>query len=214
MVIASHYLWNTGSQAQKSHEALFQTLLFHVLRKTPKFSDASLPVKLGLQRTLSLSQPKALVSKLQGGDLECCFCFFIDRLNEYHGPHSLRKQDFTGDDISAHFHEKAGTDVKLQVASIKDPEWLDQPQTVADRAEGTWIWVHFVVRDLVRNIRDNKPFEQFHKRIDSYLNNAKKRPGLSWTAASAGLTRYEGRSWGSTKAPPTCQCCCNLRWGA
>lgn len=39
---------------------------------------------------------------------------------------------------------------------------------MVDRAEGVWIWVYFVVRELLRDIRDNEPFEQLQKRIDSY----------------------------------------------
>lgn len=205
MVIASHYFWIAGTEMQKSQEGLLQTLLFHILRKTPWLIDALLPEQIGLQRTHSLSQLKAFFSQLQGEELECCFCFFIDGLDEYHGaeediiqvvkdlaacprikvcassrpwsaflaewsssPQSFRMQDFTRDDISAYVHDKVSTDAKFQAASINDPQWLDLPQTIVERAEGIWIWVYFVVRELLRDIRDNEPFEQLHKRIDSY----------------------------------------------
>ncbi|KAI7775019.1 hypothetical protein LA080_007445 [Diaporthe eres] len=85
MVISSHYLWIAGTEMQKSLEGLLRTLLLHVFRKTPKLIDALLPEQVGLQPTHSLSELKSLVSKLQGEELGCCFCFFIDGLDEYHG---------------------------------------------------------------------------------------------------------------------------------
>lgn len=77
-------------------------------------------------------------------------------------------QDFTREDISAYVHDKINTDVKFQGASVKDPRWLDLPQTIVDRAEGIWIWVYFVVRELLQDNRDNETFKQLQKPIDSY----------------------------------------------
>lgn len=85
MVIASHYFWIAGIEIQKSLEGLLRTLLFHVLWKVPKVIDALLPEQVGLPPAHILCELKSLVSKLQGEGLGCCFCFFIDGLDEYQG---------------------------------------------------------------------------------------------------------------------------------
>lgn len=83
-------------------------------------------------------------------------------------PFSFHMQGFTRNDISAYVHDKVGIDHRFQVASKDDPRWLRLTQTMVYKAEGIWIWVYFVVHELLRDIKDGAPFQHLQNQIDSY----------------------------------------------
>lgn len=204
LLVASHYFWYAGTEMQKSHRGLLQTLLFHVLRTSLEVQNAICPDRLSSQ-PWSLRELKDTIRKLKRADLNCCVCFFIDGLDEYLGneeeiievvkdlaacpwikvcvssrpwpaffaewnssPLTFKMQEYTSRDMTRFVHGSFTSNENFHKALKKDQRCRRLIRTIVERAEGVWLWVYLVVRDLLRDMRDNEPFEHLQKRFDSY----------------------------------------------
>lgn len=204
LLVASHYFWYAGTEMQKSHKGLLQTLLFHVLRTSLKVQSAICPDRLSSQ-PWSLRELKETMHALKRADLRCCVCFFIDGLDEYLGdeeeiievvkdlaacpwikvcassrpwpaffaewnssPLTFKMQEYTKRDMTRFVHGSFTSNRGFKKALDKDQRCKRLIRAIVERAEGVWLWVYLVVRDLLRDMRDNEPFEHLQKRLDSY----------------------------------------------
>ena len=125
IVTASVYFWHAGTVLQKSHEGLFRSLLFEILRKNSDLIQVVCASKLSAFRRFEQeiefwteSELREAIGLLKGAiKMNARFCFFIDGLDEYDG-HS--------DDIIDVLQSLCSlSDVKLCVSSRSWNEFID-----------------------------------------------------------------------------------------
>jgi len=94
LTLASFFLWNLGTEEQKSQEGLLRALLYQVLDSEPALAEDLLPkmwyeayqgddVKLGLPSKAEMTQAFQELGRLCTTTRK--FCFFIDGIDEYSG---------------------------------------------------------------------------------------------------------------------------------
>jgi hypothetical protein len=81
---------------------------------------------------------------------------------------NLKVQDFTRNDMDKYIRERLVESEHFGRMTRKDPRYYDLIPQISERAEGVWLWVFLVVRDLLRDTRDNEPLEQVVLRLKSY----------------------------------------------
>ncbi|KAI0535892.1 hypothetical protein GGR58DRAFT_477563 [Xylaria digitata] len=86
LITASHYFWNAGTEMQKSHQGLLQTLLYQILEADPSLCDVLCPehhhgTPWSMQELTTAFERLSTTSKVTS-----MFCCFIDGLDEYQGP--------------------------------------------------------------------------------------------------------------------------------
>ncbi len=89
-VIVSHYFWCAGTQMQRSHNGLLQTLLFEILRQLPDAIESLFPERWDSPHSTGWAMAdlyQALCSIVGRADLPVKFCFLIDGLDEFEGDH-------------------------------------------------------------------------------------------------------------------------------
>ncbi|KAI0535893.1 hypothetical protein GGR58DRAFT_421940 [Xylaria digitata] len=77
-------------------------------------------------------------------------------------------QDFTKADMTRYVKEYLESSDKFRTAAALDSQCLDLIPNISNRANGVWLWVYLVVRDILRDIRDGEPFQQWQNRLESY----------------------------------------------
>lgn len=95
LIKASFYFWNPGTEMQKSLQGLMQSLLFYILTACPDLVSTLCPEKLDVQEGLSAwcsnwtvkELRQALLRLSEQEDIEACFYFHVDGLDEYQGDH-------------------------------------------------------------------------------------------------------------------------------
>jgi hypothetical protein len=204
LIIASHYFWNAGTDMQKSHQGLLQTLLYQIIEADLTLCDVLCPgrhmgtpwsmreLTMAFERLSTMSESKVM------------FCFFIDGLDEYQGPEetlvqlvktissapnvkicassrpwpafyaewnssmfTLKMQDFTRDDMVKYVKENLESSEKFRTTAAQESKCGDLIENISNKANGVWLWVYLVVRDILRDIRDGEPFQQWQNRLDS-----------------------------------------------
>ncbi|KAF2815302.1 uncharacterized protein BDZ99DRAFT_356608, partial [Mytilinidion resinicola] len=97
LVIATHYFWSAGTPMQKSHEGLFQTLVYEIFRVCPMLIPEVCPVRWaqthpGKNEEHTHWTNSELLSTLNAlsnhPNLPVRYCFFIDGIDEFDGDHS------------------------------------------------------------------------------------------------------------------------------
>ncbi|RWA15043.1 hypothetical protein EKO27_g120 [Xylaria grammica] len=205
LITASHYFWNAGTEMQKSHQGLLQTLLYQVLEVDPGLCDVLCP-EHRLGTPWSMQELTTAFERLSTtSEASNMFCFFIDGLDEYQGPeetliqiverltavpnikicassrpwaafhaewntsiYTFKMQDFTKADMTRYVEEYLQGSEKFRTAAALDGQCLDLIPNISNRANGVWLWVYLVVRDILRDIRDGEPFQQWQNRLESY----------------------------------------------
>ncbi|KAI0157448.1 hypothetical protein GGR57DRAFT_501065 [Xylariaceae sp. FL1272] len=88
---------------------------------------------------------------------------------EWHGSrYTFLVQDFTRPDMEHYIESCFSENSRFQSLVSKDERYTTMVQSIAAKAQGVWLWVHLVVRDLLRDIRDNEPYELLQARLNSY----------------------------------------------
>lgn len=80
----------------------------------------------------------------------------------------LLVQDFTADDMKLYTRDRLAENSKFKQLSLTDERHRSLVVELSKRSNGIWLWVYLAVRDLLRDIRDNEPFEQLMARLNSY----------------------------------------------
>ncbi|KAI0017014.1 hypothetical protein F4780DRAFT_782743 [Xylariomycetidae sp. FL0641] len=78
---------------------------------------------------------------------------------------TFKVQDFNRPDIIKYVQDKLVNRDQLPTINATDIERL--AAEITENSGGVWLWVRLVVRDLLRDIRDNEPVEQLYKRLRS-----------------------------------------------
>lgn len=204
-VTASHFFWNAGEELQRSQRGLFQSLLFHILRSTPRLVKA-LKIDHATHEAWDIDELKKIFVRLADErSLDTKFCFFVDGLDEYDGdeediiqvvkyfassPHikvcvssrpwpafasewqaslsTFKVEEFTRQDMEKYTHDKLVQNQRFADLASQESWYYKLVQEISERASGVWLWVHLVIRDLLRDIRDNESYEQLVVRLHSY----------------------------------------------
>ncbi|KAI1752383.1 hypothetical protein F4782DRAFT_501633 [Xylaria castorea] len=205
IITASHYFWNAGTEMQKSHQGLLQTLLYQILEADPGLCDVLCP-EHHLGTPWRIQELTTAFERLSAtSEATSMFCFFIDGLDEYQGQeetliqivkslatapnvkicassrpwpafhaewntiaYTFKMQDFTKADMTRYVRKYFEGSNKFRTAAALDRKCLDLIPNISNRANGVWLWVYLVVRNILRDIRDGEPFQQWQNRLDSY----------------------------------------------
>lgn len=81
---------------------------------------------------------------------------------------TLKVQDFTKGDMDKYIHDILVEDSRFASLAHADAQYFHLIPTVSERAQGVWLWVFLVVRDLLRDMRDQEPYSQLLVRLNSY----------------------------------------------
>ncbi|KAI3326110.1 hypothetical protein HD806DRAFT_520793 [Xylariaceae sp. AK1471] len=81
---------------------------------------------------------------------------------------TFKMQDFSRDDMTRYVKEYLQSSEKFRSAAARDSRCLDLIPDISNKADGVWLWVYLVVRNILRDIRDGEPFQQWRNRLDSY----------------------------------------------
>jgi hypothetical protein len=92
LIIASHYFSIYGTPIQRSQEGLLRSLLYDILRQSPKLIPKHFPKRWEATRSEQLpwsqSELEATLRRVAAEtELPVSFCFFIDGLDEFKGDH-------------------------------------------------------------------------------------------------------------------------------
>ncbi|KAH7409565.1 hypothetical protein BKA64DRAFT_400156 [Cadophora sp. MPI-SDFR-AT-0126] len=79
----------------------------------------------------------------------------------------LRLHDFTRDDITRFVKDQLGADDRFKKLKSEDPEYLQLEKDIVDKAEGVFLWVFLVVRDLLRGLTDDNDIDFLKQRLDN-----------------------------------------------
>jgi hypothetical protein len=70
--------------------------------------------------------------------------------------------------MKRYIKEHLGGSEKFRAVTERDSKCLELIPSISNKANGVWLWVYLVVRDILRDIRDGEPFQQWQKRLESY----------------------------------------------
>jgi hypothetical protein len=91
---------------------------------------------------------------------------FIDAFRECSW--KLVLEDLTKDDLRKYVHDILTQDKVFAKVSKHDSRCQTLIPQIADKAQGVWLWVYLVVRDLVRDLRGKEEFPLLQRRLDSF----------------------------------------------
>lgn len=88
--------------------------------------------------------------------------------------HSFAVQDFTRNDMMKYVNDTFSSQPRFASLCISDSRYNRLVRAITERAQGIWLWVHLVVRDLLSDIRDNEPYELLKARLEGYPRELNK----------------------------------------
>ncbi|KAF2106820.1 hypothetical protein BDV96DRAFT_590510 [Lophiotrema nucula] len=91
---------------------------------------------------------------------------FLDAFDETN--HKLSLEALTKADMRRYVNELLGEDERFSQLSKKDPRCLDLVPQIVEKAQGVWLWVFLVVRDLLRDVRAEEDFEFLEQRLNDF----------------------------------------------
>lgn len=81
---------------------------------------------------------------------------------------TLKVHMLTKDDMDKYIRDLLGENGVFGRLAGSDDRYHQLISMISERAEGVWLWVYLVVRDLLRDIRDNESYDQLLVRLNSY----------------------------------------------
>jgi hypothetical protein len=91
---------------------------------------------------------------------------FLDALD--YSEWKLVLEDLTRNDIREYINATLVYNNKFAEVSRKDPRCTTLAPQITNRAQGVWLWVYFVVRDLLRDLKGEEGFRFLQRRLDSF----------------------------------------------
>ncbi|KAL2849870.1 hypothetical protein BJY01DRAFT_210429 [Aspergillus pseudoustus] len=85
-----------------------------------------------------------------------------------HPNRTLIVQDFTLDDMKVYIRDRLEIHEKFQTLQHKDPRCREIIAKIAERAQGIWLWVYLVTRDLRRQLNHNEGYDTLLKTLESF----------------------------------------------
>lgn len=88
--------------------------------------------------------------------------------------YSFAVQDFTRNDMMKYVTDTFSQQPRFASLCMSDARYKRLVRAITERAQGIWLWVHLVVRDMLRDIRDNEPYERLKARLEGYPRELNK----------------------------------------
>ncbi|KAK7936644.1 uncharacterized protein PG986_015082 [Apiospora aurea] len=203
---ANFFFWNRGFEMQKSKTGLIQSLLYQVLSKAPDlipqicydhpaheqwdFNDLTARFCFfidGLDEyggsDEDLSQVLSTLSR--GPHVKFCVSsryrpFLEGKFQQK--KYSLAIEHFTKGDMKTHVRHTLGQNEKFQLLRNSDALLKEMIATISKHAQGVWLWVFLVTRDLVKAVNHDESskklqeiIETFPKDLESYFEDVINR---------------------------------------
>jgi hypothetical protein len=86
----------------------------------------------------------------------------------------LLVQDHTRDDMKLYVQGMLKMNIDFQKLAAEDSRCQSLVSEIANRANGVWLWVYLVVKDLTRDIGGNESYDFLRKRLDAVPNGLEK----------------------------------------
>lgn len=83
-------------------------------------------------------------------------------------------EDLTKNDMRSYVHEMLVEDEVFAKVAREDPRCHTLVPQIADKAQGVWLWVYLVVRDLLRDLQGEEAFPHLQRRLDSFPDELEK----------------------------------------
>jgi hypothetical protein len=215
LVIAKFFFWHAGTSLQKSQEGLLRSLIFEILRQSPKLAtqtyDKWVEIK-GVENDdweWTCDDLLAICQHLAKEITSTKFCFFIDGLDEYSqeqmspgdliktlkqlsvspniklcvssrpwsefeeafgdNPDLLLKlEDLTRSDIHRYIFDKFNENRAFCRFKDADPSYLELIEEVSRPAQGVFLWVYLVVRDLLEGLTHGDTMTTLRQRLRAF----------------------------------------------
>jgi hypothetical protein len=91
---------------------------------------------------------------------------FLDAFDELEW--KLVLEDLTRDDMRKYVHTSLVQNEAFFEISKHDPRCETLVPQIAKKAQGVWLWVYLVVRDLLRDLKGEEEFPLLQRRLDSF----------------------------------------------
>ncbi|KAK8076727.1 hypothetical protein PG994_003999 [Apiospora phragmitis] len=177
LIVAKSFFWYAGSALQKSQEGLLRSLLFEILRQCPELmpavtrrisemDDWDLPDALQYTHNLLI-----LYRRIVTQDILLKFCFFVDGLDEFQEERRvvrLKLEDLTRDDIQQYVSDKLIEHAQFKTLTHMNPEYSQVVDAVVIRAQGVFLWVYLVVRDLLQGLTYHDSASTLYRRLREF----------------------------------------------
>ncbi|KAI0159875.1 hypothetical protein GGR52DRAFT_576619 [Hypoxylon sp. FL1284] len=164
---ASYFFWNQGFEMQKSKTGLLQSLLYQILSRAPDSipqmcydHPADEPWEFDTLKT-------AFQSDTERDDVPEKF-----RRTEY----SLAVQDFTRGDMIDCVRQRLHSSPKFEALKDRGTLYGEIIEFITDNAQGVWLWVFLVTRDLIKAVNRDEGsrkltqiINEFPKDLESYF---------------------------------------------
>lgn len=83
-------------------------------------------------------------------------------------------EDLTIDDMRKYAYRMLVEDRAFSKMANHDPRCATLVPQIARKAQGVWLWVYLVVRDLLRDLKGEEEFPLLQRRLDSFPNELEK----------------------------------------
>jgi hypothetical protein len=83
-------------------------------------------------------------------------------------------EDLTRDDLRKYVHTMLVQNETFSQMSSHDPRCETLVPQIAEKAQGVWLWVFLVVRDLLRDLKGEEEFPLLQRRLDSFPDELEK----------------------------------------
>ncbi|KAI1361082.1 hypothetical protein F5Y08DRAFT_29822 [Xylaria arbuscula] len=81
----------------------------------------------------------------------------------------LKLEDLTQNDIRSYVHEKFKGNSQFQLLSVDNPQYTELIEDITRQAQGVFLWVFLVVRDLLEGFSHNDTIRTMRKRLEQFL---------------------------------------------
>ncbi|KAK3678826.1 hypothetical protein LTR78_001279 [Recurvomyces mirabilis] len=193
LIVAYHYFWSAGTTLQKSRLGLLRTLLVHMLQQAPEIVLQLLPERFRKDNHYQTEGARLclfvdgldeyegehvdlidLLSDLaKSSRIKLCLSsrpwnvFTRAYRNRVDG--ELAVQELTEQDIQIYVRDKMLANPVFAAMRLRDPvgcvKLMDE---IRAKAEGVFLWVHLVVRSLLRGLGNDDDLETLERRLNAY----------------------------------------------
>ncbi|CZR67736.1 uncharacterized protein PAC_17635 [Phialocephala subalpina] len=197
LVLVAFFFWSSGTNLQKSQEGLLRSLLFEILRQSPELvprvceslargSKGYLFENCPMTPSQNFFQDEkwsldelmthrdlinTLKSLATSSDVKLCLSSrpwtqFKDAFGE--DPQTVLKlEDLTSQDIRRYVSDKFREHEQYQKLEAIDPSYTELVGEVVQKAQGVFLWVFLVVRDLLEGITYNDSIRTMRTRLEN-----------------------------------------------
>ncbi|KAH9206139.1 hypothetical protein DL95DRAFT_488419 [Leptodontidium sp. 2 PMI_412] len=185
LVTVSFYLWNAGSQFQRTQEGLLRSLLYKALEMYRKVASENLLLHWNNIFMSWRTADHWTYTELEQAfhlllaDTDCNFCLFIDGLDgrpwmifedEFATKPQLILQHLTHPDIAHYINSTLGSSIAFKeiCALTGDGRFAGEiVEKIANKSSGVFLWVVLAVRSLMAGLHDGDGAWELEKRLDT-----------------------------------------------